>query len=150
MRLFLMNGGTRTVPGPARPVSPYMISDPGGKSRGTRRRIVRVDGRTKEGRLLKNCRKALLKHVGANPSIPQLALIERASWLELRCAVLDAKQIDGTFTAYDANMFLALVGGLRRLYREIGIQQPAPTFSELLRDSTPKRRGRPPGRRNSK
>src|SRR5215831_5622918 len=121
------------MPGPARPIAPYMHIDPGGKSRGQKRGIVRVDGRTVEGRLLKNTRKALLEHLGPNPTIPQLALSERIAWLELRFAVFDRKQIEGTWTKLDNDTHLALIGNLRRLYQTLGLGRPTPQLSQLLK-----------------
>jgi hypothetical protein len=128
--------------GCARPIAPYSLIERPAKSRGQRRGIVRVDGRTREGILLKKTRKALLDFLGPNITPPQRAICERIAWLELRCAVFDAKQIDGTFTHYDSATHLALIGGLRRLYREIGFNSPAPKFADLMK-AGPRPRGRP-------
>jgi len=64
--------------------------------------LARPDGRTKEARCLQPARKALLEHLGreARLSAPQRALVERAAMLQLRCAVLDGKILDGTFSVY--------------------------------------------------
>lgn len=125
------------MPGPARPIAPYMLADPGGNSRGQRRGILRVDGRTKAGRQLRATRKALLDHLGPNASAPQLALAERAAFLELRATLFDQKIVDGTFTELDGKTYYALIGALRRCYAAIGLQRPAPAFAALMR---------PPGR----
>jgi hypothetical protein len=124
------------MPGCARPIAPYQRLNP--KYRGTRRGIVKVDARTKEGRLLRDARKTLLEHLGPNPTAIQKALVERAAWLELKIALLDAKIASRTDTTFDSNVYLAWVGALRRLYQTLGLEHPAPSFADLLK--------RPPGR----
>jgi hypothetical protein len=120
------------VPGPAKPVSPHMIARPPSKHRGCKLGLVKVDGRTLEARLLKYTRQALLDHVGPNPTTLQLSLIERAAWLELKCALFDKRTIEGTFTEADSAIFLATIGGLRRIYKELGIERAGPKFADLL------------------
>jgi hypothetical protein len=74
------------VPGPARPIHLYFLVDPSpGRSRGQPPGIARVDGRAKEGRLLKRIRKGILDHLsaqGGEPSIVHHSLTERAAGLE--------------------------------------------------------------------
>jgi hypothetical protein len=65
-----------------------------------------------------------------DPSRSQLA---RAAWLELKLAMFDEKQITGAFTEYDSKVYLAVVGSLRRLYKEIGLERPSPGFASLLK-----------------
>jgi hypothetical protein len=48
--------------------------------------LAKVDQRTKEARLLRETRAALIGHVGGNPSTDERALIERAIWQTLRVA----------------------------------------------------------------
>jgi hypothetical protein len=48
-----------------------------------------VDCRTKEGRLLRDIRAKLVRHVGGTPTPIQEELIERAARLSLRLAQLD-------------------------------------------------------------
>jgi len=76
----------RIVPGPARPIHLYFLVDPSpGRSRGQPPGIARVDGRAKEGRLLKRIRKGILDHLsaqGGEPSIVHHSLTERAAGLE--------------------------------------------------------------------
>jgi hypothetical protein len=50
-----------------------------------------VDGRSREGRLMRHLEAELTAHVGGNPSVVERALIERAVWQTLRVAVYDAK-----------------------------------------------------------
>ena len=126
------------VPGPARPTYLYsrpLVTPAQGRRRG-RRGIVYVDGRSKEGRLLRHIRKGILEHLtanGAEPTLVQYSLAERAAWIELKLALLDEKQIAGTFSEFDSKNYYAAVGALRRLYREIGITKPAPGFAALMK-----------------
>src|SRR6267378_3329243 len=118
----------RPMPGPARPLAPYALLEPSTKSRGQRRGIVRVDMRTRHGRLLKQTRAALLEHVGPHSTVAQRSMCERIAFLELRCALFDQKLISGEFTGNDANTYYALVGAMRRCYSAIGLERAAPKF----------------------
>src|SRR5271167_1581300 len=51
------------------------------EGRSKRRGIVRVDRRTREGKLLEQTRAALTLHVGGEPNFFQRATIERAAFL---------------------------------------------------------------------
>jgi hypothetical protein len=117
----------------ARPLAPYALLEPGTKSRGQRRGIVRCDMRTRAGRLLKRTRAALLEHVGPNATAAQLSLCERIAFLELRAALFDQKIVDGTFTECDSKTYYAMIGAIRRCYAALGLNRPAPKFAELLR-----------------
>ena len=125
------------MPGKARPVYLYSLLDPSpGHSAGQRRGIVRVDMRSKHGRLLKTIRKEILAHLtaqGGEPTIIQRSLAERAAQLELKLAMYDEKQLAGTFSDYDSKVYFAAVGSLRRLYKEIGLAKPSPGFAKLLK-----------------
>jgi hypothetical protein len=125
------------MPGCARPIAPYQRLP--NQRRGQKRGIVRVDARTREGRLLRDVRKTLLEHVGPDPTPVQKSLIERASWLELKLALLDAKIARHCDSEYDSATYLSWVGHLRRLYQTLGIGRPAPKFAELMK-SPPKPR----------
>jgi hypothetical protein len=121
------------MPGPARPIACYALLDPKTKSRGQRSGIVRVDGRTREGRLLKQTRQALLDHIGAGATAVQQPMIERIAQLELRCALLDAKQLAGKFIEYNGKIYLA----------GDGRQPPAALQRPGLRSPSPEIRGTP-------
>jgi len=57
---------------------------------------------------MEHFRRELTKHVGGNPSIVEVALIERCCWLQLRMAMLDKKIASGRdFTQIDSNTYLA-------------------------------------------
>jgi hypothetical protein len=83
-----------------------------------------MDLRTKHGRLLRSVRAELLAHVGANPSATQKALIDRAAWLSLHVAMLDAKAIaaGGMPTEHDSRQYLAWSNTLTRTLSAIGLK----------------------------
>ena len=113
------------------PLAIYARIEP--KGRGQRRGIVKVDGRSPEGRILKNARLTLLEFVGPDATPIQRSLIERAAMLELRAAMLDAKIVNGSFTEYDSKVYNAIVNSISRVYRTLGIERPRPEFSKLWR-----------------
>jgi hypothetical protein len=99
--------------------------------------LARPDGRSKEARLLQQVRRELLSHIGGNPSAPQTALIERAAMLQLRVATLDSKILEGTFSEYDAKVYLAFSNSLCRTLAALGLKpaaSKAPTLGDIARD----------------
>ena len=98
--------------------------------------LAKVDGRSREGRFLKSVCAELTEHLGGSPSATQRALIERAAWLSLRVAQLDAKmaRTDG-FTDHDSRTYLAWTNSLTRCLRELGlkpISAPARSLEDIL------------------
>jgi hypothetical protein len=98
--------------------------------------LAKVDGRSREGRFLKSVRVELTEHVGGFPSATQRALIERAAWLSLRVAQLDAKmaRTEG-FTDHDSRTYLAWTNSLTRCLRELGLKPvsaPARTLADIV------------------
>jgi hypothetical protein len=98
--------------------------------------LARLDGRTREGRLVRDTRAQLVAHLGGNPSVTQAALIERAVQLTLRIAAMDRKfAADGKMTELDTRTYLAWSGSLSRAVRDIGLKsvgQKAPSLQEHL------------------
>ena len=85
--------------------------------------LARPDKRTREGRCLQQARLGLIAHLGGEKNLtnPQRALIERCAMLQLRCAVLDRKILDGTFSEFDAKTYLAFSNSLRRSLEALGL-----------------------------
>lgn len=98
--------------------------------------LQRLDGRTREARLLRQVRKELTEHVGGKPSATQRALIDRAAWLSLRVAQLDGKTAEGgQMTEHDARTYLAWSNTLTRTLRQLGTKsaEAAPRSLDALR-----------------
>jgi hypothetical protein len=95
-------------------------------------KLAKPDMRTREGRLLKQIRARLTEQVGGAPSWGQQALIERCAWVQLRCAALDQRIIDGSFTQNDSNCYLAWASTLARLLARLDIAAPEPAADSSL------------------
>lgn len=102
--------------------------------------LAKLDGRTREARLLGKVRKDLTAHVGGKPTVTQQALIERAAMLTLHLSLLDAKalQSGGEVTDHDSRQYLAWSNALTRLMKSLGTDKPTPppparTLADLIR-----------------
>ncbi len=104
-------------------------------------RLANPDRRTKEARLLKQMRVELAKHLGGEDklSATQRILVERAAMLQLRCALLDRKIVEGgKFTHVDNRTYLAWTNSLTRTITALGLQpapKAGPSFEELVRQT---------------
>lgn len=102
-----------------------------------------MDQRTREARIMAKVRADLGVHVGGTPSATQSALIERAAWLTLHVAMLDAKMTaPGSMTEHDSRTYLAWSASLVRTLRTLGLKaaaQAAPTIDDLMTRITPSR-----------
>ena len=98
--------------------------------------LTKRDGRTREARLMRDTRAALTTHVGGNPSITQRMLIDRAVQLTIRIATMDRKFAETEVqTEHDSRTYLAWVGSLTRLLRDLGLDAAPPpkqTHAEWL------------------
>jgi hypothetical protein len=94
-------------------------------------RLAKLDGRTKESRLVRETRAELLRHVGPNPSVVQRALIEQLEQIKLRLAVMDRKFIKtGAQTDLDSRTYLAWANTYGRLLERLGVKEPSPALQE--------------------
>ena len=84
--------------------------------------LARLDQRTREARLLADTRAELTAHLGGAPSATQRALIDRAAWLTLRIALMDAKGADGHLSERDGREYLAWSNSLTRALVALGLQ----------------------------
>jgi hypothetical protein len=91
-----------------------------------RRRLRKIDGRTKPGRFLRRIERELTEHLGGPQRIstPQRLLIERTAVDLLRLELLDTEMATGTFSEHDGRVAHALRNSVRLLLRELGIEQP--------------------------
>ena len=87
--------------------------------------LTRLDGRTKEAALLRQVRDTLLAHVGENPTVVQMMLIDRAAVLMLRLAQIDRRIFaDQDLTILDNNQTVAWQNCLTRVLVALGVRQP--------------------------
>lgn len=85
--------------------------------------LAKVDGRTREARLMQKTRQELTAHCGGSPSATQRAMIERAVNLTVRIAAMDAKFAeDRAMTDHDSRTYLAWSNTLTRTLRALGTE----------------------------
>lgn len=103
--------------------------------------LRKLDGRTREARLVKALRAELAAHVGGRPTIPQQLLIDQAAELRLRLASMEASGADAAeMTERNQVQYLAWHGCLVRLLAQLGVKAaPArtPSISDIMRSSPP-------------
>lgn len=96
--------------------------------------LAKLDGRTREARLMQKVRAELVAHVGGSPSATQRALIERAANLTVRLAVMDQKFAEtGVQSEHDSRTYLAWTNTLTRTMRHLGLEGP-PAKTKTLQD----------------
>jgi hypothetical protein len=94
--------------------------------------LAKMDGRTKEARLVRETRANLIAHLGGNPSATQRQLVERVVQLTLRVAAMDRKFAEtGAHTLHDTNQYLAWSNSLERALRHLGLNPVAPKPKDL-------------------
>jgi hypothetical protein len=99
----------------AKPIGPYTGDE----------RLYRLDGQSRAARFLKDYRYELIQHLGHPPSVTERAVIDRASMIALKCALLDAKILAGADTELDSRQILAWSGALTRLlHKHLGLKAP--------------------------
>lgn len=104
--------------------------------------LSKLDGRTKEAKLVHETRSTLLAHLGGQPSAVQAMLIERAVQLTIRIAMMDRKFAEtGEQTEHDSRTYLAHSSCLSRSLRHLGlkgVEAKAPSLHELMRRPAPR------------
>jgi hypothetical protein len=100
--------------------------------------LAKVDGRSREGRLLTQVRRALIEQLGGEAKLTpaQRLLVDRVAHLQLRVAKLDARLIDGSYTSYDNSTHAAFSNALRRTLLALNLETPiapsAPSLSDYF------------------
>ena len=80
-----------------------------------------LDGRTWQGRLLRETRANLAAHVGGAPNATQRALIDRCAMLTVHVAELDRSALaTGAFSDHAARQYLAWSNTLARTLARLG------------------------------
>jgi len=83
---------------------------------------VRLDRRTALGRDVTAFRKALIEHVGAEPSATRRALVEIACQLRARVVSMDLQFAErGEQSVHDSKAYLAWSNSLGRTMRQLGL-----------------------------
>ena len=93
------------------------------------------DGRSEEGRFIRDLEKQLIQHVGGDPSIAQKLLIDRIIKTRIQLDMLDQKLLGPEWTDHDRRTFGALQNSFQRCLRQLGMQPappPTPTLEEFI------------------
>lgn len=90
-----------------------------------------IDGRSREGRYLRNFEAMLAQHVGGKPSATQRVLIARAAKLALRLELFDERTMAVELGERSAREYLALSNHLRLCMRELGLKGAEPRAPSL-------------------
>lgn len=87
-------------------------------------RFTSIDGRTREARLMKRVRAALVAHVGGSPTAAQDFLIRRAATLALQIDLMEreAAARGGPMSIGTGRDYLAWSNALERCLRSLGIE----------------------------
>jgi hypothetical protein len=102
-------------------------------------KLVKVDGRSKEGMVLTATRNALSEQLGRKPTPAERMLIERLSWLNLRITYLDTKILLGTVNYHDAAQYNAHLNSFSRGLTNLGLlsggkgKQNATTIFDIIK-----------------
>jgi hypothetical protein len=96
-----------------------------------------IDGRSREGRFLRQYEKQLLDHVGNNPSVTQRCLIQRAARLALHLELMDERSLAGdhVFTTHDHLHYVSWSNALARHLGRLGLTptaQKPPSLADHL------------------
>lgn len=84
-----------------------------------------VDGRSREGRFLRQAEAEMLAQLGRPPSFGERLLIRRVVRASLQLELFDQKlSVGGEFTAHDARAFGALGNQVRLGLRDLGLKPP--------------------------
>jgi hypothetical protein len=85
-------------------------------------RLAKLDGRTREAKMLRAIRAELAAHVGGKPSVTERMLIDRCAMLTLRLAQMDEKIAGGVLTDIDSRSYVAWSNGLARSLQALGLK----------------------------
>jgi hypothetical protein len=100
--------------------------------------IARIDQRSRTAHFMRRLRADLTLHVGGSPTVAQRLLIERATMLSLRVALIDIKVADGAdLTEHDTKAYLAWSNSLERCLSRLGLEAastPPRTLADIERE----------------
>lgn len=102
--------------------------------------LRKLDGRTREARLVRALRDELTAHVGGKPSVTQKIIIDQAVELRLRLALMEASGGEPEMSERNQVQYLAWHGCLVRCLTALGVKPApvrAPSISELMRSTSP-------------
>lgn len=106
----------RPLRGDASDVKPYSKI----LSRGVIGSLKDLDGRSEQGRLVRQLEAELIAHIGGDPDIKQRLLIERIIKARWQLHLLDEKLFQGGWTDLDTRTYTGLSTSYREALRDLG------------------------------
>ena len=101
-----------------------------------------VDGRSREGRFLRQAENELLAQLGKEPSFGERLLIRRIAKSMLQLEMFDDKLSNGgEWTAHDARAFSALSNQVRLGLRDLGLKAAKPDKTPSVADIATRYKG---------
>jgi len=99
--------------------------------------LAKLDGRSREARLLQNVVSELTQQLGGKLTASQKAMVDRAAWLTLHVSLMDAKLMDGgdgLLSERDGRQYLAWSNALTRLHRDLNLKAVPPKVEQSLQE----------------
>jgi hypothetical protein len=86
-------------------------------------RLAKLDGRTREAKLLGTIRADLTEHFAGQPSATQKLVIDQAAQLALRLALMDRRLAEGGVQSEaDSKTYISLANSYARLMSRLGLK----------------------------
>ncbi len=85
-------------------------------------RLLKVDGRTRTGKLMRDIRAALVEHVGGEANAAQQLIIHAATIKIMRCILIERRVLsEQSLDEGDRHQYLAWSNSLRRDLEALGV-----------------------------
>lgn len=84
-------------------------------------KLYRVDGRSREGRLLRDTRDALLEQLNRKPTPAEKLLIDRLAWLHLCTQLIDARILAGNIDYGEAIQYSSQINAFSHGLSNLGL-----------------------------
>lgn len=94
-------------------------------------RFYKIDGRSREGILLKTTNNALLEQLNRRPTPAEKLLIERLSWLHLCIQLLDSRVLEGQVGYDEAAAYASHINSFSQGLANLGLLGNALTLPSL-------------------
>ena len=104
-------------------------------------RLRKLDGRTKEAKLLRAVTAQLIAHLGGKATVTEKILVDQCAQLCLRLAQLNDKMASGSLSETDNKVYVCFSNTLSRMMRQLGLdarKAAPPTLDGYIAAKYPK------------
>jgi hypothetical protein len=100
-------------------------------------RLLAVDARTREGKLVRTVQRDLTQQLGGKPTAAERMLINRCAYLSLRLALLDMRMALGELSEHDHRFCISWSNSLTKTLKALGLKSgkaaaPAKSLTDYL------------------